>query len=249
MAPTTSLVDLSHQVLLTAAACVPAGDSERTSRLLYHGNWLPVTPAWLERFPDDAAVQSFAVGDTAAAVLKAGWIRSPDPNWIHWMSTRAARPSRFKVYVSVLPERLPEAFLNAVTVLRDTDVVAVKLSRRPRALLRPDRLVIHCGQSSRHRELVDELAGALADIPAQGVPFTAQADTHPGVSWAMDPPQSVASYAGSWRRWVSRKAAGYLHASDAPTAGERVDFALTRLLLDGIEVDTWAPTADIWARQ
>jgi hypothetical protein len=176
-------------------------------------------------------------------------MRSEDQNWIYWTAPHdSRRPNGFKIYISVMPEHLPEGFRRVVDVLDDAPVAAIKLSRQPRGLLRPDRLVVHCSGPDRADGLVADLAAALADLPAHGVPFTASASDHGGVSWSIDPPAAISPYAGSWRRWVSRKAGAYLHASDASSAIARAQFACDRLAQDGVDVRTWAPAPGLWTR-
>jgi hypothetical protein len=140
---------------------------------------------------------------------------------------------------------MPAAFARYVEVLSERRMRSFKLSRHPRGLLRPDRLVAYCATRAETDALVLALDQALATFAPQGVPFTAAAP-NPAVSWARDPPARVATYAPSWRRWVTRKLAGYLHASDAPEATERSAFARARLRDDGVDVDVWAPGSALW---
>ena len=240
-----TLARLSEAVLLTAAALAPASDSEATAEMLYHGNWLPLSPDWLARFPDEEAVARFVHGSTAGT-LAGRWLQTRDASWVHWHasgSTGVRCP--FKVYASVVPDELPAAFERYVEVLSGQATRSFKLSRHPRGLLRPDRLVAYCATRAETEELVHALDRALAGVAAQGVPFTATA-SNPVVSWAVDPPAGVAAYAPSWRRWVARKLAGYLHASDAPGAAGRSAFARARLRDDGVDVDTWTPSSALW---
>ncbi|MFI6925358.1 hypothetical protein ACIBIZ_35825 [Nonomuraea spiralis] len=238
---------VSRDALLTAAAIAPGGDSEATAGYLYHANWLPVTPAWLARFPDEDAVTRYVVGERAARVLDSRWLRSQDASWNHWRAVRRGRlAGPYKVYVSVLPGALPAAFERCVHVLADHRAHSFKLARHPRGLPRPDRFVIYCATREEARELAAALAGALAGQPAQGVPFT-HAPRHPAVSWACDPPPDAAGYGPSWRKWVTRKLAAHLHASDAPDAGGRAEYACLRLREDGVDTGTWSPGPGLWS--
>jgi hypothetical protein len=245
-----SIAQLSQTALLSAAACVPANDSEATAGLLYHSNWLPLSPEWLQRFPDEAAITQFVAGGAEVArTLASDWIRSQDQHWISWRGRRhraAPQPiSSFKIYVSVMPDYLPEAFGRAVEVYTSAATASFKLSRRPRALLRPDRLVAYCQTRAAVEELVDKLAG-VAKLPVHGVPFTASQAEGAAVSWAQDPPSAVAGYAGSWRRWITRKLAGYLHASDSSSAAGRAAFALGQLGADGVDTTAWIRPSEAW---
>lgn len=244
---TEALARISAAVLLGAASVTPASDSEATARLLYHGNWLPLTPDWLTRFPDDEAVTRFAVSDAAARALSSRWLRSHDASWTYWRSSGgggAADP--YKVYVSVLPDELPVTFEACVAVLAQCGARSFKFVRHPRGLLRPDRLVVYCPSRGATEDLVLALADALGGHAAQGVPFTSATPASMAVSWARDPSPAAAAYAPSWRRWVTRKLAGYLHSSDAIDAVGRSAFALARLSDDGVDTDAWAPGPRLW---
>lgn len=245
-----TLGQISESVLLTAAALAPASDSEATAGVLYHGNWLPLSPTWLARFPDEHAVTRFVASESSATRLLASrWLESRDRTWIHWNSAPAARGKcPFKVYVSVAPDDLPVAFGRCVEVLTAQAVPSFKLSRHPRGLLRPDRMVAYCSTRAQTDALVRALDTALAGLTAQGVPFTAAVGS-PAVSWARDPPSDVTAYAPSWRRWVTRKLAAYLHASDAADSQARAVFACARLRQDGVDPDVWAPMPSLWERR
>jgi hypothetical protein len=246
-----SVAALSRAVLRSAAAGVAGGDSESTAGLLYHGNWLPLSPQWLERFPNDTAITRFVVGDGGVArTLTENWIRTRDQHWTYWHGRRASRlTSSYKIYVSVLPDCLPEAFARTVEVLSSEATTSLKLSRWPRGLLRPDRVIAYCGTRAEAERLAVRLSATLADLPAQGVPFTASVCEHAAVSWARDVPSPAAAYAGSWRRWVTRKLAAYLHASDSASAGARAAFALARLREDGVDTDNWIPPVGRWEQR
>lgn len=238
---------ISESVLLTAAALAPSSDSEATAELLYHGNWLPLSPGWLERFPGEEAVTRFVIDGSADALLASRWLRTRDRSWIHWNAACATGVvCPFKVYVSVAPDDLPAAFGRCVEVLTAQGTRSFKLSRHPRALLRPDRLVAYCATRAETEALVPVLDTCLAGLAVQGVPFTA-AMVSPAVSWARDPPPRVTAFAPSWRRWVARKLAAYLHASDAADASARRAFACARLREDGVDTDVWSPCDSLWA--
>ena len=66
-----NIAAISHRVLLAAAATTPGSDSASTSDLLYHGNWLPLSPEWLARFPD------FELADPDAVTWATGQVRGP----------------------------------------------------------------------------------------------------------------------------------------------------------------------------
>ena len=231
---------LSQVILRSVAAVSPTSDSAATARLLYHANWLPLNPAWLARFPaDDAAIQ-YVTGKAGLEDTLAGrWWRTRDASWVHWQDTRRSSPAGpYKVYVGVRPDDLPGAFDRCLAVFGQLGTRSFKLARTPRGLLRPDRLVAYTATVHETERLMDALDDALTTCRPQEVPFTAGADRSV-VSWARDPRGEAAGYGASWRSWVTRKLAAYLHASDAPNAAGRAEFARSRLEQDGVDTNLW----------
>ena len=123
-----------------------------------------------------------------------------------------------KLYVSSRPDDAADVLRRTVEVMADGDAPPFKVTRLPRGLLRPDRLVVYVRSNQELDDLTAALEPALADYRPQGVPFTAPAGRSGIVSWGADPPASVREFGASWRRWVTRKLAAYLCASDADDA-------------------------------
>lgn len=245
-----ALEHVSSEWLLAAAGAVSSMHSTETMELLYHANWLPFSPAWSRRFPGSGAVNELVSADSkTAACLRARWTKSTDASWLHFsLRTSATSLSMpFKLYVSVAPVALRAAFPLIVAVLADHGAPTFKFSRTPRNLLRPDRMVVYTGSFSELQNVGSCLVDVIGDLPFQGVPFTAAVLGSPAVSWARDPPPAVRPFAASWRRWVAKKLAAYLHASDASTADGRVAFALERLQQDGVDVGRWCPEETLWS--
>jgi hypothetical protein len=136
----------------------------------------------------------------------------------------------------------------AVRVFADQQVRAFKISNNARGILRPDRVVAYLADEAHARRVGTALVDALGAATPQGVPFTAPVAGSGLVSYGLDPPQPIAAYGPSWRRWVTRKLAAYLQASDASTAVDRARFALRCLEADGIDTRTWTPAGLGWAR-
>ena len=194
-----------------------------------------------------------APGGPAHAPLAAGWVeQSPsDGARAHWRQWRPrAAPddgSAWKLYVSPALDALPEAVAAvAATLAGAPGVSAFKLGRDAAVVCRPDKLVVYF-------ERLDDLhAGAAAlrtrldGLPAQGVPFTAAVTDDGLLSWGADPP-AAAERRTSWRMWVAERLAEHLAA-----AAERRDglppwrFALERLRLAGVDVDSWIPASGMW---
>jgi hypothetical protein len=88
-------------------------------------------------------------------------------------------------------------------------------------------------------------------MPAQAVPFTGAIDDDGLVSWGMDPPRTerVSFYQGtSWRHWITDKLAVALIAGRAGGASSPSRFALQRVALEGIDVNSWTPNEVAWAK-
>lgn len=224
-------------------------NSSQTTEFLYHSNWLPFTSAWSRRFPHSDAVKEVVSTDAeTAACLRTHWNASTDASWFHWNQrmpgSGQSRP--FKLYVSLAPVALRQAFPLTVAALSNHGAPTFKFSRTPRNLLRPDRMVIYTSSHDELQIIGSCLLDAVGDMPFQGVPFTAAFSGCPAVSWGADPPSEVRPFAASWRRWIARKLAAYLHASDASTPEGRAGFAIDRLQQDGVDIERWCPADSLW---
>lgn len=246
------LAELSRRVLLTAAAATGSMNNEQTANFLYHANWWPFSPTWLHRFPTASSVTQLLYQDEALrSRLQRFWIVSEEVDWFYWKPRKpnAQSQQRFKLYVSVHPEVIYPAFSTTVNILSDIETHTFKTSCHPRGLLRPDRMVIYAETYEAIDILGTALVRALAGIRAQGVPFTASFSESDFLSWGCDPPMSVRHFGGSWRRWVTKKLAGYLHTSDSATAEGRVKFALDCITREGVDTIKWTPSNGLWKFQ
>lgn len=244
------LAKLSRRVLYASATMLSSMDSRGVAGFLYHANWWPLSPTWLHRFPDQLAVAALLQDGETGDLLKQHWIANGHSEWLFWQSRRAAAEAdnRFKLYISARPTDIAQTFIRAIPVLSEMDAPTFKVSKHPRSLLRPDRMVVYLPTRAVAQDVGLALGRALGEeAPAQGVPFTAAVVESGLVSWGCDPPAAVRRFAGSWRQWITRKLAGYLCASDAPSAAGRVEFALARLGEDGVDTDRWAPREGVWA--
>ncbi len=224
---------------------------------LYQFNSRPATPEWRQRLPGDAEVATFLHVATSA---RRGLAHALESAWHYWRPRRRHRGSGrrapdLKLYISPGIERLPEALHTALDLLQsDTGMLAVKAGRDVYGLLRPDNLVAYFSEAAALGEAATRLAAALAGAPSQGVPFTCDRGGDGLVSWAADPPADSASLDwtgdGSWRAWITGRLASSLtlaaaHPADVPGWV----FALDRLSLDGVDIETWAPSNPAWATQ
>lgn len=224
---------------------------------LYQFNSRPATPDWRQRLASDAAVASFL---DAAGAPPRGLTHTIEPAWHYWRPRRADRergrraPTR-KLYVSPGIECLPGALHATLTLLQSmSGMVAVKAARDVYGLMRPDNLVAYFTDAAALDEAAIQLAGRLAGLAPQGVPFTAERGGDGLLSWAADPPADSASldWAGdsSWRAWITGRLASSLTlAASHPGGPPGWVFALDRLSLDGVDPETWAPPGPVWAEQ
>lgn len=224
---------------------------------LYQFNSRPATPEWRHRLGGDPAVASYL---RAATSSPRGLVHTAEPAWHYWRRrarhrARGRRSPALKLYVSPGIEGLPEALDAALTLLQSvTGMVAVKAARDVYGLMRPDSLVAYFTDRAALDEAATHLAAALAGASPQGVPFTAECGGDGLLSWATDPPADSASldWTGdsSWRAWITGRLASSLSAAASRPA--RVPgwvFALDRLSLDGVDPETWTPSALPWAGQ
>jgi hypothetical protein len=150
------------------------------------------------------------------------------------------------MYVSPTLESIPDVLPAIVDVFVEKRVRLFRMGADLANLCRTDKIVAELDSVKHVEEVGRALDERLGDVPAQGVPFTADLRRDGLISWAIDPHQPPAA-AGhdyvSWRRWVTRRLAGaLLDARDGARAGlEPWRFALQRVRLEGIDTDTWTP--------
>lgn len=177
--------------------------------------------------------------------------------WLAWYLPRRVPAgdrdaATYKLYLSAPCEHMPQAFSAALCVLAKHRVGCFKVGATLHGLLRPDKMVIYFDSFADMQVVGTALRKALAAIPAQGVPFTAAFDDDGLVCWGMDPPRCAQWLSWqpreSWRLWVTNRLASYMSTARISTAQslEPWQFALERLRLDGIDVDTWTPRNTIW---
>ena len=229
-------------------------DSTALSRRLYGYNRLPLSPDWQRRLPSADSVAAFLdvqAGGYIGRHLKDKWIELADMQWLHWRSRYSASHDqrRYKLYISPVPDQLPETFATAVRVFGDMNVPAFKVARTTAGILRPDKLVAYFERSTDMHAVGAHLASALYGIAVQGVPFTGTDDPAGLLSWGVDPPlgsRRLRHQPTSWRQWVTDRLAGALMvAGSSPASGrEPWEFALRRVALAGVDIMTWKPTED-----
>lgn len=249
---------------LKYAQALEIDQSSKLSSRLYFYNRLPVSAYWKRKFSTPEAVVEYLGIDTGSShrlLLEQNWQQlSPPPEnqgWLIWQS-RQFRPVSpkpqytYKLYISPSCEFLRDAFQTTVKVLSESPVSQFKIGQDVYGLLRPDKLVAYFWSFEALEEAATCLMHKLEGIPAHGVPFTAEIAGNGLLSWGIDPPKAeqVLSWQAreSWRLWVTnRLAVALLAAKSAPSeAVEPWQFAIERLRLEGVDTESWTPTATIW---
>jgi hypothetical protein len=232
-------------------------DAPPLSARLYSYNREPLSPQWTRRLPSARAFEEWIGmndGSPFRRDLHRAWVERPplpdNPRWIHFRARRYD-PGRFKLYVSPRAESFPEMLRVAATAFEEHGVSAFKLARDLPGALRPDKLVAYARSRDQLFGAAEAILRRAGGMPAQVVPFTAPADGDGLVSWGIDPPRSehVSNWQGtSWRRWLTDRLAVALTAARAAGAPSGVPFALQRIALEGVDVQSWTPAAMPWER-
>ncbi len=258
-----SIARLSLQAIEYGQAIEIVSSAELSARL-YAYNTVPASSSWRRLIPTPDAVPGFlgidAEGPHRRSLERHYHQLSPSQNRVGWRIWRlrreqASRWARwrpaYKLYISPLPEILPENIGVIIDVLGTAGVSNFKIGRDLYGLLRPDKIVAYCNDFEELAALATRLQEKLAGCPAQGVPFTAGIDPAGLLSWGTDPPRETQEFVGleqeSWRLWVTnRLAVALLAAKSQPADIQPSQFALERLRLDGVDTDTWTPRQAIW---
>ncbi len=256
--PIRSFLAALSERAVRLAQDLPTSDAQKIAARLYMYHRLPATSRWRDELGNDEGVEK-ALGldrNSVRHLLNRHWQRidTPPPNdhWLAWSAApaRAQRPTQgptYKLYVSPHPDDLGEVFERTVEILTEQNVQSFKIGRDTGGLLRPDKFVAYFWDRAQLFETGERTAAALSGFRAHGVPFTAALDDRGMVSWGVDPdrPEFQVRWLSdeSWRLRVTRRlATALVDCRDAPSgAMEPWEFALERVRLEGIDVDTWTP--------
>lgn len=224
------------------------------SERLYTFNTIPASPEWRQKLANPTAVLEFLrlgpSGEHSLRLQAAGFEPSYGAsNWSSWNLPGFPDVPTVKLYVSPLPQYLPDA-LHAVADIagESAGVGSLKLGNDIYGILRPDKLVLYFARREHLFAMAQRLKDVLGGMPAQGVPFTAQLDSDGLLSWGADPPESPAirHWLGreSWRSRIAMRLASSLVAArgdrNNPVSPSR--FAVDRLALEGVDPNSWCPT-------
>lgn len=251
------------QAALRYAQALELADPAQLSARLYLYNHQPADARWRRSLPTREAVAAYLgvqPGGAAARLLEAFWRPVPatpeSEGWLAWHMPARALDVRddavtYKLYISAPCEVMPEVFAAALQVLAEHRTAYLKVGSDLHGLLRPDKMVAYFDSFEELRATGDALAQTLDGAPAQGVPFTASFDDAGLLCWGIDPPRRAQllrwHLRESWRLWVTNRLATYLLvAREAAGVLEPWQFALERIRLYGVDIDTWTPQASIW---
>lgn len=246
---------ISAQALRAACALLAAGETS-VQHCLYNYGRLPLSPAWMHRFPlemlvEDALTQAHF--GSAHPVLHPCWHEQPppadNPRWRFFNNACASAAHRgaapFKIYVNLHPQALAARFGVIAECMRQFDVAAFKVPRDLFNLLRADKLIIYIHDMAVQRALSLHLASLLQNDAVQALPFTGAVGSSGAVSCGFDPPARVMAQlnATSWRAWISKECATILRDGFAQQirGEELVVYACNQLERRGVDTDRWVP--------
>ncbi len=250
---------------LRYAQALELDDLSALATRLYFYNRLPLSPYWKRMFPTAETVAEYLgvqVGGPTSLLLEQQhwsrvWLAPPYDAWIIWESRHRRPVSQvpqgiYKLYVSPACEFVRDTWRITVEALPFIRAVCLKVGKNMSSLLRPDKLLIYFLSFNALKEASDYLECKLAGIPAHGVPFTTEIAGNGLLSWGIDPPleQETPGWREpeSWRQWVTNRLARALLAAKMSRACKREPwrFALERLRLEGVDIETWTPTQSTW---
>ncbi|HET8633166.1 MAG TPA: hypothetical protein VFL88_03405 [Gemmatimonadales bacterium] len=247
MTATQSATGMLSLAALQDAAALQLAAPGVLTRLLYHFNTLPASPAWRSRYADGLALER----ELRRSIPRSAGLEAPvtagQGAWLSWVRAGRRRSSGtiWKLYVSPMPDQLVPA-LQAASQQRDA--FAMKVGRDVADILRPDKLVLYFATQRRLARAARALERDLASVPAHGVPFTGQWGASALLSWGVDSGGrgSAAPWSGddSWRAWLTQRLATAMVQAlkDPECAVPPWRYAMERVSLDGVDVRTWTPS-------
>lgn len=258
--PATAGIAALSRAAVAHAARIDVADPMALASRLYSFNRRPLTPTLARQAPTATAARAFLDinrDTTTTSRLARSWGKAdvdPGEEWLLWAPKWRRRvgageaPVTYKVYVSPTIEALQQTFNTTVAVLADAGAPVFKVAAHAGAFIRPDKLVVYFRSEQTARETAALLKDALGETPAQPVPFTAQLDDTGLLSWGIDPPYDeipLPAAPRSWRLWICRRLGAYLSLAKQQRSERPAHFALERLRLEGVDVDTWTPNAAV----
>ena len=254
--------DLSHRALYFAAnsALVHPRD---ISLVLYNFNRIPLSRRWKQRFPSERALATYLElsddgswkGMSNRVLPRTGQTETTDKPahfdsyWRGWYFGEKRpsddRPS-YKVYLSPLPENLPQVFRIVRQAASFSDAHFMKIGRNVQDILRADKLLVYFAEYRHALNFAHEMSESLISYRYQGTPFTYQVHPdNPLVSMGVDPPRTFRRLF-SWRLYMTSKLA--LAIQGARTSGTKnvTDYIHSYMNILGIDSVNWCPLNKDW---
>jgi hypothetical protein len=247
--PVGRLEILSRHAISYAVELVGTGGAPDLWKQLYNFNSYP-DPTLADLSICDESGESFAKPLLDKAGPEWVWTQRSDPHWIFFSRpgrdeaahTARCKNGHFKIYVSPAAG----AFRHAVeaTLRTSVDYATLKFARKHNGTLRSDKIVIFTNSMAHTRRVADAVLSAIGEVPAHGVPFTADLGGDGLLSWATDPVSSELRQFRSWRVWVCHMLVSCINA--APTGADpdvQVDAVLEALATQhGVVSGAWKLT-------
>ena len=247
--------EVSMLALQYAAGCRD-GNTETSTARLYRFNSAPRNPVHMRMFSDSVYARQYlirAAGLDRRIGNACGYgLTVNAAGWLSWRSAFPCEQSTLagtrKVYVTAKLDYLPIALQAVVRIARSTGVAVFKFGADYANLRRPDRIVIYTRNRAHAKEVADALRPALADVPADALPFAERmsAATFTG----LDPPGTLpglADGARSWRGWLCRALAEALHQDAGCAPAAAVDAALRHARSLGVDPHRWSVADSFFA--
>lgn len=233
------------------------------SSFMYNFNRLPLCRRWRQRLPDEASVTEFLglkednswrgmperVKLRTVETDEEGNLKVFDQFWRYWYlgdKKEGRETSNYKVYVSPLPEDVPEVF----RIVRDDFVhsgaCAMKIGRNLTELLRSDKFIVYFSEYKAAFDFAVKLSGSTASYRYQGVPFSFQIDPDkPLVSLGVDPPLKFGER-NSWRHYITNKLALAIQGVWRSETKEPLEHINTHMRMVGVDSINWRPVNNDW---
>ena len=238
---------------LRYASSLPYHDARLIASRLYAFHAAPCTATWKRALSHDGAVARWLGlhpnGVLAQRFATGGYDEIDHPQWLAWHFATQDLP--FKLYISPLPEALPDAAGPVVEEAIAHGAGSFKVGRTLGNILRPDKLILYFADFERLRATAARLEKRLRRLPAHGIPFTCPLDPRAMLSWGSDPPYR-GEFAGwtqgeSWRAWIVRRLAGAILEARQAGQTDPWRFALAKVNADGVDTTRWAPVKTFWS--
>jgi hypothetical protein len=229
---------ISHQAIRYAEQLLDSHPGTISNKL-YHYNIIPFSSRRRREMEDDKAFLNLSKMDNF-------WtLRDDMEGWYFFQNRQASiQESKAKLYISPLPDALPDALHATAEALKQHSNTSFKVGCGVTGALRPDKLVVYFQSIEHLLTVAAEIEEKICGLPAHCVPFTAAFTQDGLMSWGMDPAIDEYGERKSWRQWIVEKIAIYLSdikISNQNSCDESWKVVLARLEQEGINANTFRP--------